>query len=1020
MSTNLIAHLKKKCEEDDNVKILLSQWEFDQKLVGKALENIGGFYPHFSNHNASHSQQILVNIERILGNDIELLSATDTWLILEAAYWHDVGMLVDAKSAKEVHENEDFKFMVKTIAQDHSHDLHVFCSAYKEGDWISAIGSEEHPFDGVEKYRQLIAEWFRRNHDKRIGGLVEDPFKFLNITSPRTELLPKRIYRYLGQICMSHGMNFTDVMEKLPFKQTGLGTEDCHPRFIGCLLRLGDLFDLDDNRFCPVMAKHVSNMPSVSKHHHDKHLSLREFQLDKRTVKLVAECPDEMSYVETQNWFGWIREEFQNQMSQWNLIIPNQKFGSLPTIEQLDVRMALEYEGDIKKEKLLLNGEPMKFSLDEINVMEILQGANLYKDKLSIFRELIQNSIDATMLRIYLFEIKNKEELFNNDIESISPEDDQVKALLEKYYITIKLVKKESHQGKEIWSIIIKDQGVGIGIEDLKHMKNMAGSSRNIKKSQRMKGIPKWMRPSGEFGIGLHSVFLLTKTLPDQYQAVTYKTKNIFSHEYLEIQMNSPLGKRKGYCFISKLHDYDLMKFGTTLEAHFSISTLDEFSYELYLSRENIYIENYDLMSQLIVWEFYKKLLNIASSSLIKIVLEDFDKIKFQKFSDYQMEYSVGFKLPREKKLIFDERKIWSIENNLFFKIKILNYSDYNSCSTLRECIKMLFKGQTASLQDSHIFIREEKSIFEFFSFEFDFYGLNAKSVLTINRDSWKKEFIDEFYNSLLNILNNIYENHHNDLKKLVNDDFYFRLLGYCLGKVHFDKLFTNEDIKRIFYIDILKEPIIAIGNLREKIFKDGENYRSLCPKSSYFIILLKKYLVTQGKKMYKITKNAEDGTKEIGDICLSEKIDINEVLTEKFISNICDTFEEILTFNQAIIRSFESRYLLLKSETYFYLYIELDNVQENIDKDYQCLILLREKKILVPFYIYHRQLINIDINQMVSFIFKKEVIDTSISKEKIIKSYEKLHHHIMEIMKDTDIWKKINESKSDVGFIDT
>jgi len=70
MSTQLIAHLKKKCEADDNVKILLSQWEFDQKLVGKALENIGGFYPHFSNHNASHSQQILVNIERLLGEDI--------------------------------------------------------------------------------------------------------------------------------------------------------------------------------------------------------------------------------------------------------------------------------------------------------------------------------------------------------------------------------------------------------------------------------------------------------------------------------------------------------------------------------------------------------------------------------------------------------------------------------------------------------------------------------------------------------------------------------------------------------------------------------------------------------------------------------------------------------------------------------------------------------------------------------------------------------------------------------------
>lgn len=434
MSTQLIAHLKKKCEADDNVKILLSQWEFDQKLVGKALENIGGFYPHFSNHNASHSQQILVNIERILGDDIELLTATDTWLILEAAYWHDVGMLVDAKNAKEVHSNPDFNFMIQTIANEKGHDLQKFCQAYVEQNWLSAIGTVDHPFDGIEQYRQLVAEWFRRGHDKRVGKIVEDPFKELGITSPRTELLPNRIYRYLGQICVSHGMNFDTFMEALPYKQTGLGTENCHPRFIGCLLRLGDLFDLDDNRFCPVMAKHVSNMPSVSKHHHDKHLSLREFQLDKRTVKLVAECPDEMSYVETQNWFGWIREEFQNQMSQWNLIVPNSKFGSLPTIEQLDVKMEVKYEKGERKEKILLNNKPMKFTIDERNGMELLQGANLYNSDLSVYRELMQNAIDATMLRIWLEEDQDV-------LLSLHPYHEDFFKILKKYPISVKLEK---------------------------------------------------------------------------------------------------------------------------------------------------------------------------------------------------------------------------------------------------------------------------------------------------------------------------------------------------------------------------------------------------------------------------------------------------------------------------------------------------------------------------------------------------------------------------------------------------
>lgn len=1018
MSTKLIAHLKKKCEEDGNVAILFAQWEFDQKLVGKALENIGGFYPHFSNHNASHSQQILVNIERLLGDDIELLTATDTWLILEAAYWHDVGMLVDAKNAKEVHSNPDFNFMIQTIANEKGHDLQKFCQAYVEKNWLSAIGTVDHPFDGIEQYRQLVAEWFRRGHDKRVGKIVEDPFKDLGITSPRTELLPNRIYRYLGQICVSHGMNFDTLMETISYKQTGLGTEDCHPRFIGCLLRLGDLFDLDDNRFCPVMAKHVSNMPSVSKHHHDKHLSLREFQLDKRTVKLVAECPDEMSYVETQNWFGWIREEFQNQMSQWNLIVPNLKFGSLPTIEQLDVRMEIKYEDGVKKEKILLNSKPMKFRLDEMNVMEILQGANLYKDKLSIFRELIQNAVDATMLRIYLFEIKNKSEYFNSDTESISPEDPQVQELFEKYCITIKLVKKESKNGKEIWSIIIQDQGVGISLEDLNYMQNMAGSSRNIKKSQRMKGMPKWMRPSGEFGIGLHSVFLLTKNLPIQYQSVTYKTKNVFSNEYLEIQMNTPLGEKKGYCFISKLSSCDVLKFGTTLEAHFSISERDEFDHELYLSRKEIYVEDYDLMSKLVVWDFYKNLSEIVSSSLIKIKLKDFDESQFQKFSDYQERYFTAFLGLRDKKLVFDEKRLWSKENNFFFKISIINPFSYNSKTSLYECIKLLFKGQRASLRDSYIYINEEKTIFDFFSFEFDFYGLNAKSVLTINRESWKKEYIQEFYSNLTNILSDIYEKNYDDLNNLLNNDFYLRLFGYCIGKVNFSDVFTVEDINRILYIDINKEPIIEIGILRENIFNEDKNYRSMSPKSSYLLTLLKKYLVSQGKKIYKITKNGGDGVKEIGDICLSENIDIKDVVGRDFTWRICDFFEEILSFDEAIIQAFEPQFRL-RSETYFYLYIELDNIQDRIEKDYQYLILLDRNKILIPFYIYHGQLVHVDTNKLVDFLFKNELIDITVTKEKMLKIYEKLRHRIIETMQDTKVWKEINASKNSIGFID-
>ncbi|TCB58772.1 HD domain-containing protein [Acinetobacter terrae] len=763
MSTQLIAHLKRKCEEDGNVAILFAQWEFDQKLVGKALENIGGFYPHFSNHNASHSQQILVNIERILGNEIELLSATDTWLILEAAYWHDVGMLVDAKNAKEVHANPDFNFMIQTIANEKGHDLQKFCQAYVEKNWLSAIGTVDHPFDGIEQYRQLVAEWFRRGHDKRVGKIVEDPFKDLGITSPRTELLPNRIYRYLGQICVSHGMDFDTLIETIPYKQTGLGTEDCHPRFIGCLLRLGDLFDLDDNRFCPVMAKHVSNMPSVSKHHHDKHLSLREFQLDKRTVKLVAECPDEMSYVETQNWFGWIREEFQNQMSQWNLIVPDLKFGSLPTIEQLDVRM----QGN----KVLLSNKPMKFSIDEGNALEILEGSGLYKNDTNIFRELIQNAIDATLIRVWCDFEKGKIKLSKES----HPFDSKIQNVLKNYAIKLSFERREIIDGSDDawWEFKLEDQGTGISLQDLNYMQKVAGSNRNIDRQKIINRMPKWMRPSGQFGIGLHSAFLLLKDVNEEDQKIILISTNSSDYKTYKIELNSPLNSKKGYCFIEEQKDVK-KDIGTTLILKFKKKRrARSYSYNSSKLYQFLYADHDPLKEEMFdTFNIATQIENIKDDVLGNICFPyDFNK-------NWQTKINAIFQ-PNEVSL---KNAIWVEKYSLYFEINGFNTLSLNE---FQGYLSGGFKGQNVGS------IRYYQQIF---NIHLMFFGFEAKSTLQTNRNEWSKSFSDDFINKkfLHEVCKHILENYKMPLKNILKDDILVELFEFYFNDDKSKTLWKN------------------------------------------------------------------------------------------------------------------------------------------------------------------------------------------------------------------------------------
>src|SRR5689334_10095318 len=87
--------LRRECERNPDLALLHAQWEYDRRLVGDALATVGWTFPHYSRHDASHSNAILVQLARFLGaTRIAHLSATDVWLLLEAAYQHDIGMVV--------------------------------------------------------------------------------------------------------------------------------------------------------------------------------------------------------------------------------------------------------------------------------------------------------------------------------------------------------------------------------------------------------------------------------------------------------------------------------------------------------------------------------------------------------------------------------------------------------------------------------------------------------------------------------------------------------------------------------------------------------------------------------------------------------------------------------------------------------------------------------------------------------------------------------------------------------------
>jgi hypothetical protein len=507
------AALKARCDGDSDVAPLAAQWEFDKRLYANALATTAQVFQHYSRHDSSHSHTILVQLSRVMGEErIELLSATDLWLILEAAYSHDIGMVVPDDEARRHWVSPDFRRFLDEKLRGSDPDLR------RAAELVSDDAEHEPfsawPLDIRHAALQLLAEFIRPRHADRAQAIIRDPSHSIGLHSPRSGLLPQRLFNQLADISRAHGQDFKQIME-LPRVISGMGTDEAHPRFVACMLRVGDLLDLDNGRFCPVLQRVVGHTPAVSAAHIEKHSAIKRFHVSRESIEVEAECSTYEGYEVTWKWLEWLQQEITQQMVRWSEISPP-GFGPLPSLGRIEAHQ--------KNYLTLAPGQRPKFGIDRDAVLRLLQGANVYKEPEECIREVIQNAIDASILRCWheKWSHLDEEELKRQTPETLR------QALLE-YPIDVELTRQPGDaQGKIIWRVSIRDRGTGIATSDLRYMLTVGSSHKNPGRRDAILRMPEWMRPTGIFGIGLQSVFLLTNQ-------IRLRSRHFDSHEALEI-----------------------------------------------------------------------------------------------------------------------------------------------------------------------------------------------------------------------------------------------------------------------------------------------------------------------------------------------------------------------------------------------------------------------------------------------------------------------------------------------------
>ena len=579
-------HLECCAKVSDAGKYLCSKWFVDKQELIKKLANTNITYPGFSSHDATHSEQIIGAIEKILGEErIKKLSATDAWLILECAYSHDIAMLYTPKDLMDKWKSDIGAFNNWIITQVVPNrflykELAVVYPLLKiifNGELINLpIAYDDNDDDLTEEQAclptritaaltSLAQAYMRPTHaaDSRTVMYGE-------IETDKDSIIPVRLKQLVGDINAFHGDDMENLLKCFPHITRGLGHDNAHPRFIALLICLGDLLDIDSDRFSRYQILVVGHLDEYSvvnqlKHNAVTRLDIRPQQVevettfsDKKTKNYLENLPlywklttNKTSINELQaeaiktmlKWLKWLKDDLEYLSKYWTSIAPLDFPGSVPSFKS---RVCLENDFNHKITELTLDEVDLRYEIDSKRASSLIEGSNMYKQPALVFlRELIQNATDSSKIRLNneinrgrfiqnplnrtwcrdpmtllsllgqtLMEFRIEVEV---KVEGIKQDEDNNDINLDSSNNFDCIKKKQKNKTQEpIIVITVRDYGTGISFEQLKDMRNIGNTSNpelvRLQTTSRYMhsskaGMPAWLAPTGSFGLGMQSIF---------------------------------------------------------------------------------------------------------------------------------------------------------------------------------------------------------------------------------------------------------------------------------------------------------------------------------------------------------------------------------------------------------------------------------------------------------------------------------------------------------------------------------
>lgn len=477
--------LKANCSVKDTEVIALVD-----SMVSYAFQRTKTIIKHmgeFTLHDGDHLFRVLNLMEKLLTEQtIKNLSSPELMLLIMSAFFHDIGMSPDEKEVltwKKVWDAEP-EFQDETEKAIFEEFNRFYSARPEQQEIIERLINQgkNSNADTIKAY--LITEFIRQNHANKAREIIEKDWNN-KIVFRDADLTVE-----FAQICYSHNEDALALLDLDKNLLCGTNIVACLP-LIAVILRLADVLDFDAKRTPAILYSHLYVRHPVSLKEWNKHRAVEAWEISPDLIQFSAKCTHPAIEASIHQFCNLIDHELSVCS---NIITALNDFNKGKGRD-----IVTKFPFKVNREKIItkknIHNEPLyiyrdtQFNLSKRQVIDLLMGTKLYGNPEVALRELLQNSIDACLLR------QAQEKKWKNPY---NPE------ILVKYYT----------EGTDV-ILEIEDNGTGMDQYIIDNYYSKVGSSfykstdfYNLKSESNAD-----FTPTSRFGIGILSCFMVADTL---------------------------------------------------------------------------------------------------------------------------------------------------------------------------------------------------------------------------------------------------------------------------------------------------------------------------------------------------------------------------------------------------------------------------------------------------------------------------------------------------------------------------